>query len=464
MRLINNRYFIDIQLAYLISSFFYLLFFFMPGSKLIRAVMGIPFLFFIPGYMLTALLFPPVHEDEEEDEVEAPPVKRSRYGFKFMKKEEEIKKDKIEKGVDWPIRIALSVGISLGIVGIVSWILNDLYPLNEGLFGVRSDRVVLIIYMLTVFSAGGAIIRRSRLDPEMQEKFAIPRIRLFENDPKDIIITSALILILIGAIGYGVYLRQYHHPASDRYTELYILGPDQKIEGYPSIVLINDYKTLYLGLANHEFETRDYDVVFSLDYQGFDMRIDDLTNLRMNRTVKYLYKISLEHGKSFEEPIKFLFDTQGQYLFSIMVLDKDGSKYREVKLDITALEPSNMIRSDNMIMYLADEYGVPSDIPATHWNENILSFKLVIVNNELSDSLYTNVTLNYGGRAFYTFIEPFSVHALNSSTVLYSTYDIPAQSRYSSHFSIILPKGNIDLIIQLNRDDLTTFHRSIRVQ
>ncbi|MDG6224258.1 MAG: DUF1616 domain-containing protein [Candidatus Thermoplasmatota archaeon] len=463
MRLMNNRYYLDLLLAFVISSLFYLLFFFMPGSKLMRAVLGIPFLFFIPGYMITALLFPPVQEDEDEEE-DPPPVKRSRFGFKFSKKEEGSDEEKIERGVDWPIRIALSVGISLGVVGIVSWILNDLYPINPEFFGVRSDRMVLIIYILSVVCAGGAIIRRSRLDPEMQEKFRIPSIRLFENDPRDIIITSTLILILIGAIGYGVYLRQHHHPASDRYTELYILGPDQKIEGYPSIVMIDELRTLYLGLANHEFESRDYDIVMSLDYQGFDIRIDDLSDLRMNRSVKYLFNISLGHGHRFEEPISFFFDTQGQYLFSIMVLDKDGSKYREVKLDITALEPSNMIRSDDMIMYLADEYGIPSDLPATHWNENILSFKLVIVNNDLSDPINTNVTLNYGTRTFYELIEPFSVHALNSSTVLYSTYEIPAQSRYSYHFSIILPKGNFDMIIQLNRDDLTTFHRGIRVQ
>ena len=115
-------------------------------------------------------------------------------------------------------------------------------------------------------------------------------------------------------------------------------------------------------------------------------------------------------------------------------------------------------------MYLADENGVPSDLPRTHWNENILSFKVIIVNNDLSEPFFTNVTLNFGDRALYKFIEPSSVHTLNSSTVLYSTYDIPAQSRYSYHYNIFLPKGDFNLIIQVNMDDLTTFHRIIKVQ
>ena len=364
--------------------------------------------------------------------------------------------------MDWPIRIALSVGISLGVVGIVSWILNDLYPLNEGLFGVRSDRVVLIIYILTVFSAGGAIIRRSRLDPEMQEKFALPRIRLFENDPKDIIITSVLILILIGAIGYGVYLRQYHHPASDRYTELYILGPDEKIEGYPNIIEVDESRMLHLGLANHEFETRDYFVIISLDYQGVERTIKNLNDLQMNRSVKYVFSTTLEHGQRFQEPLTFFMDTQGQYLFSVMILDKDGSKYREVKLDITVLDPDNMIRGEGIIMFLADQFGVPSYLSDTLWNENILSFQLVIVNDR-TYPFPANVTLTIGDRIYLVMIEPFTVYSMNLSTSLFSYINIPSHDTGTYNFLITLPRGTWDLAIQVNRLNSMTFVQTITV-
>ncbi|HYN44812.1 MAG TPA: DUF1616 domain-containing protein [Candidatus Limnocylindrales bacterium] len=198
------------------------------SESLIRTVLGIPMVLFIPGYVLIAALFP--------------------------------KKDDLE-GIE---RLALSFGLSIAVVPLLGLVLNFTV-------GIRLIPVLITLCLYTATLLVIAAYRREKL-PE-NERFRVPFHRVYElvgeefsapRSKTDRILTGVLIFSIILAIGM-IFFVITTPKIGERFTEFYILGPEGKADNYPSKLKIDNPVAVMVGVVNQEYAPVNYTIQIALD-------------------------------------------------------------------------------------------------------------------------------------------------------------------------------------------------------
>ena len=204
----------------------------LPSQDEARAVLGAPFVLFLPGYALLAALFP--------------------------------RRDEIDAGT----RIVLSVAFSMVAVILLCLALNFL-P-----WGVRLRPVLFAIDIFLVPMVMAAFLRR-----RSARDFAGTRER---RRLRTLAVKSAPVLAVAALIAAGAFAAHLASDATNRtrgLTEFYLLGPDATIGAYPGVTTQGDEALVILGVANREGESSAYrisvragaDVVAEID----DFRLTD---------------------------------------------------------------------------------------------------------------------------------------------------------------------------------------------
>lgn len=210
---------LDILLCLLISLLLIplVLFNFEPT---LRLILGLPFLLFIPGYVLVFALFPA---------------------------------RKTDRGIDTLERIVLSFGLSIAVVPLIGLLLNYT-P-----WGIRLEPILLSMVFFIVGIGLFGVYRWKKTDPE--ERFIIPH---HEALPKHenrvdraltVILVIAILVVLVSLV-YVIALPR----TGEKFTEFYLLGPTGKAEGYPRNLTTQDNATVILGVANHEGRPVNYTI------------------------------------------------------------------------------------------------------------------------------------------------------------------------------------------------------------
>lgn len=215
------------------------------GTNL-RLVFGIPFLLFLPGYVLVSVLFPRA----EGAETESSAASRTATGISGFE------------------RVSLSVGTSVAVNSMLGFLLN-FTP-----WGIRLLPILVAIYLFTVVTAVVAAVRRLRTPPA--DRFAVPfgywfdKIRwgLFRPETRvDAVLNALLVVSLILAVGSVAYAIGFPHQ-QDSFTQFYVLASDESGEpatdGYPKHVAVGENVSLYVGIENHEHRHVNYTVVVLL--------------------------------------------------------------------------------------------------------------------------------------------------------------------------------------------------------
>lgn len=181
-------------------------------SNVLRIILGLPFILFIPGYTLLAALFP----------------RKTDLG-------------RIE-------RVALSFGLSIAVAVLMGLILN--YTWGLGLYPI-----VISLALFIFVTSAIAWYRRRRLPAE--EGFSIRwnadflRWRATSRLNRVLaIVLSAFILGVVGTLAYVIITPK----AGEKFTEFYVLGLDGKAENYPQELLVGEEGKVTLGIVNHEHE------------------------------------------------------------------------------------------------------------------------------------------------------------------------------------------------------------------
>ena len=183
-------------------------------SSPLRVVLGLVVVLVIPGFALTSALF--------------------------------ARKDDLD-GIE---RLALSLGLSIAVVPLLG------LALNYTPFGIRLVPIVVTITGFVAAMVAIAAVRRRRLEPDAS--FHLP----FESPAFR---TSALAVMgTVAAIGGVIALASALRPV-ERFTEFYVLGPEGKLEGYPSTLVPGETFVVILGIGNHESETLSYGVRIPFD-------------------------------------------------------------------------------------------------------------------------------------------------------------------------------------------------------
>ena len=178
------------------------------SNSIIRTILGIPMVLFIPGYVLITALFP--------------------------------KKDDLET-IE---RIALSFGLSIAVVPLIGLGLNFT-------FGIRLIPILISICVYTIILIYITNYRRGKLSEEQQFKvefskiFNIIKKEISTNTSKtDKILTIILVFSIILAIGSLIYVITVPK-IGERFTEFYILNSSiDKADNYPTKLNINIPSTI----------------------------------------------------------------------------------------------------------------------------------------------------------------------------------------------------------------------------
>jgi uncharacterized membrane protein len=215
----KNSYPLDILLC-LLTSLLLLPLVFLNIDSTFRLILGLPFLLFIPGYVLVFALFPA---------------------------------RKTDRGIDVLERIVLSFGLSIAVVPLIGLLLNYT-P-----WGIRLEPIMssLLLFIISIGLFG--IYRWRKTDPE--ERFTLPQKITFpkQENPIDRALTIILIIAIIVVIASLIYVITLPKNG-ETFTEFYLLGPTGTAEGYPRNLTINEEAAVIIGVANHEQRLINYTI------------------------------------------------------------------------------------------------------------------------------------------------------------------------------------------------------------
>ena len=213
----------DLLILDLVVVLLILLVFVFPTCVL-RTILGLPFVLFLPGYALLAALYP---------------RKGSISGIGLT---------------------ALSFGLSLAVVPLIGLALNY-SPWGISLNSILCSQSAFIAAMSVV-----AWRRRQRL--AQQERFRVE----FNLDFSGVwgpgvankLLTLALVVAILGTFATVAYVIA-RPKTGETFTEFYILGADGKAQDYPRDLSVGEKASVIVGISNHEYVLSSYHVKVAAD-------------------------------------------------------------------------------------------------------------------------------------------------------------------------------------------------------
>jgi len=219
MKISSKQYPIDIIIS-ILWSFLLIPIILLNIDDTIRIILGLPFILFIPGYILIFALFPARKTDRSIDIIE---------------------------------RIALSFGLSIAVVPLIG------LGLNYTPWGIRLEPILLSIFIFIIGVGSVAIYRWINTDPD--ERFIISlNISLPKSesrlDQALTVILAASILIAVVSLVYVIVTPK----TGEKFTEFYIIGSGGMADDYPRNLIVGQNATITIGIVNHEYRTINYTV------------------------------------------------------------------------------------------------------------------------------------------------------------------------------------------------------------
>lgn len=255
---------------------------------------------FVPGYLLVAALFPSNRE------------------------------------IDWLERIALSLGLSLAVIPLISLTLA-LMP-----FGIHLRSVVVAFTTFTILVGAFAYRRRLNLPtgdrPSVSFEIGLPDWHTYTRLEK--LVTCTLAVGVVVASGAIVYLLTT--PSSTRYyTEFYLLDCKGNSSEYPSRLNASEPATVLIGIVNHEATEVGYRVVIDLIGVQVAYNATSGTNqtLELNRTTWSRFNITVEDEGNWTRPYTFSISEKGLWKVQFLLFKEEDllTPYRLLHLYITTV-------------------------------------------------------------------------------------------------------------------------------
>jgi uncharacterized membrane protein len=219
----------------------------------LRVVFGLVFLLFVPGYALTAALFP---EGPQRD---------SGSGAQSGGGLAELGHDGTLTGLE---RVALSLGLSIAIVPLIG------LGLNFTPFGIRLVPIVASVTTLVVVLV--AVAARRRLALPANERLVVPlrawvagaRSALFAPQSRtDAVLNVFLVIAVLAAAGSVAYAVSVPSQG-ESFSEFYLLTEDEDgtlvADDYPQEFTVGEPQRLVVGIGNQEHEQVSYTVLVEL--------------------------------------------------------------------------------------------------------------------------------------------------------------------------------------------------------
>jgi uncharacterized membrane protein len=283
MKVLFDKFPVDLFLCMICSALLLPLVFFKIEEP-IRIILGVPFILFIPGYVLIAALFSYIKPGSRVTVIE---------------------------------RIALSFGVSIAIVPLIG------LGLNFSPWGIRLEPMLL---SLSVFIFGFGLFAMYRwYSTAPDERFSISidvKLPVFKNrfDKIVTILLAALIIISVILLLYVILVPKI----GEKFTDFYVLGPSGKAEDYPQNLSEGENTTVVIGISNHEYRDVTYTVqIWILNQSTYYNETEGTNKTRIEQMwfVDEISPIELGHVPiDIDSPI----EPQWQYNYSFSI-QKQGA-------------------------------------------------------------------------------------------------------------------------------------------
>jgi uncharacterized membrane protein len=250
---------------------------------ILRLLLGLPFVLFVPGYALQAALFPR------------------------------------EDALDGPERLALSFGFSIAIIPPLALLLDAL-P-----WGIRVWPIVVGQGLFIIVCSAVALWRRQRLPARERFRIAVSVDKRGWWEAQDrtgrilyAILAIAFMLAAVSVIAIVALPRPGEH-----LTEFYLLGPEGLADGYPRQLVAGESTTVIAGIANREGVSVEYRV---------EVRSGE-------QQIGAAGPFVLEDGEVLEGPVSYTLPGAGEDQQILFLLYRDdGEPYRTLRLWIDVVE------------------------------------------------------------------------------------------------------------------------------
>jgi uncharacterized membrane protein len=272
----------DLLLLNIVTVLLILIITLLPSNAL-RIALGLPFVLFFPGYLLTVALFP----------------RRSTL-------------DGIE-------RVALSFGLSIVVVSLVGLILNytpwgiKLYPI-----------LISLAFFIVVISIVAWYRRRKLAQVQgFTISFRLDLASWRAQNLVDRVLTIILVVAILGAIGTLGYVIATPK-VGEKFTEFYILGPEGQAIEYPKEMKVGEQGRVMVGIINQEQEAVTY---------WLKVQLDGVSQSQMG-------PIELVHGENWTEIVGFAPHRAGdeQKVEFLLYRNGESKPHRELHLWINVKE------------------------------------------------------------------------------------------------------------------------------
>ena len=241
-------------------------------SNILRVILGLPMVLFLPGYTLLAALY--------------------------------VRKDQL-KNMD---RFALSFAASVAIVPLIGLLLNYM----PGGISVASFFILIALFILITSTI--AWIRRGWLTEE--ERYTI-RLRWPQTDFKGSIsnrmLSAALVLAVVAVVGSLIYII-ITPKIQESFTEFYISGLEDR-SSYPAGLAVGEEEKILVTVINREGRTIDYRLEMNINGAKLDQQ----------------GPVTLENGQKYEAEIGITPEATGtrQEVEFVLYLDGEVEPYLE---------------------------------------------------------------------------------------------------------------------------------------
>jgi len=274
MKLVFTRYPIDYFIC-LLYSILLLPFVLININEALRIILSLPFILFIPGYLLLSCLFP---------------------------------QNNLNGGLEPVEKIGFSFGLSIALIPLVG---IGLYYLP---FGLRLQPILFSIFFIIVISGIFAIFRWYKTP--LQKRFIITLILTLPKSKTNLdrILSVILFLIVIIAIITAIFV-VFSPKKQERLTEFYILGPTGEATDYPHNITTRQDLNIIIGLINHEHKTMNYTIEIWLINQTYFYNTTTNTNETLYHEMWFLDKLSVTLDYLVYNPGQ-LWKSQWEYLYN----------------------------------------------------------------------------------------------------------------------------------------------------
>lgn len=277
------------------------------NETILRIVLTLPVMLFIPGYCLIAALFP---KDSTIDLIE---------------------------------RIALSIGLSIAVVPLIG------LGLNFTPWGIRLETVVISVTFFTWGMILVAYYRRSSLSDEEQFRIPFsaisPRILNVFSPPGrtrvDRLLSVVLALVAIVAIITTLCVIIFPQNG-ERFTEFFILGENRTAANYPDAIRPGQNYPMYVGIVNHEYRDTSYTIETWLLRTEFDnvtntshiiaMDPSDRLSFTLARNETKIIPYNLSVRKTGYDRVEFLLFNESVPGLDVTGKDRINASYRDLHL------------------------------------------------------------------------------------------------------------------------------------